>query len=91
MDTTYLQTTLTIVGPVVTAILSSYITWRVKTSSEDRRGFDSLIRANDRFREALQKEVKRKDDVIQQLECQNEALKNRIESMSHTTNEPPTK
>lgn len=75
MDTTHIQTILTIVGPVVTAILSSYITWRVKTSSEDRRGFQALIEANDKFRDAMFREVERKENLIQHLASENDTLR----------------
>lgn len=69
-----LPTILTILGPVFTGVLSAYITWRVKTSSEDRRGFQALIEANDKFREAMFREVERKEQIIQHLSSENDIL-----------------
>ena len=65
---------MTVIGPVLLAVLSSYITWRVKTSSEDRRGFQALIDANDKFREAMFREVERKEQLIQKIASENEQL-----------------
>ena len=74
MDFDKLQTLMTVIGPVLLAVLSSYITWRVKTSSEDRRGFQALIDANDKFREAMFREVERKEQLIQKIASENEQL-----------------
>jgi len=81
MDTSNLKESLVVVGPIVAAILSSYITWRVKSSSEDRHGFQALIDANDKFRDAMFREVERKETLIQTISTENEALRREINKL----------
>jgi len=72
-------------GPIITALLSGYLTWRFKSSAEGRRGFQALIDANDKFRDAMFREVERKEQVIRTLSKENNTLRKENERLRHNT------
>lgn len=70
-----------IAGPVLTGLLTGYLTWRFKSAAESRRGFQALIEANDKFRDAMFREVERKEALIQHLASENDTLRREINKL----------